>query len=434
MSDAPDRRRPGPRSAAVVTIALVPALGLAAVWNWARDEVRSTPVITVPSAVPSQDDPAVGVTEVPVASFRRIPETVASDALDRSRASRMSSVVESVPDGACLAVGGATGIRVETDGGVYAGPLQRVIVAAAAIEVLGPSHRFETSLHADGLDGPVIGDLYLVGGGDPMLATEDFADEFRAVPRWWTPVEALADALVLLGVERVAGDVVGDGSRYDDDLRPPDWPSSISLVDAGRLDALMIDRGRLSTSPRNVAFDPVQAAARTMVDLLRERGVVVEGFPRTGTMPPDVPAIATVRGEPLPRVLAGMLASDDADIAESILKEIGVRASGRGTRADGADAVADAVASWGAAGVSMTDGSGFGPDNRVSCGALLSAWERAGDLVSDGALTGTQEGDVLGEIGGGPAVAAIGSSSIIADAVTALSEVSDPIPLDAIAP
>ena len=432
MSDRAARRGSGPRSAVVVIVALVPAIGLAALWNWARDEVRSIPVITVPSVDPAEIEEAGSYAEVPFASFRRIPSSVADEALERSRTARMTSVAESVPAGACLAVGGETGIRVEADGGVSAGDMQRVLVAGVALEVLGAEYRFETSLHADSFDGPVIGDLYLVGGGDPMLATSDFADEFRSVPRWWTPVEALADALVLLGVERVAGDVVGDGTRYDDDLRPADWPAEVSLVDAGRVDALMIDRGRLSTSPGNVAFDPVQAAARTMVDLLRERGVVVEGFPRTGTMPTDVPAVATVRGEPLPRVLAGMLASDDPDIAESVLKEIGVRTSGRGTRADGAAAIAGAVAAWGAAGVALTDGSGLGPENRVSCGALLSAWERAGQLVTEGMLLG--DGDVLGEIGDSPPVAAIGSARVLTDALAALAEVADPIALDELMP
>jgi len=267
-----------------------------------------------------------------------------------------------------------------------------------------------------------------------MLATSSFADAMRSVPHWWTPVEALADALVLLGVERIAGDVVADGSRYDDDLRPSDWPASVSLTEAGRVDSLVVDRGRLSTSPRNVAFDPVQAAARTLVDLLRARGVVVEGFPRTGTMPPDVPPVATVRGEPLSRVLAGMLNTDDADIAEFVLKEIGVRVSGRGTRIAGVEAIADVVASWGAAGVAMTDGSGLGPENRVSCGALLAAWERARDLLPDGNVPFASAGDVLGAIDDGPPVAAVGSASVVADALRLISEPVDRLSIGELSP
>ncbi len=429
-----ERRTGAPRTAAVVTIALVPALGLAAVWNWARDEVRSIPVVTVPSAPPGDGASVVGIPEVEALSFRRIPAALMSQVVERESAARLAGVVEAVPEGSCLAVGGPSGFRVEADGGVSAGPLQRVIVAAAALEVLGADHRFSTSLHADGLEGPVIGDLYIVGGGDPMLATSSFADAMRSVPNWWTPVEALADALVLLGVERIAGDVVADGSRYDDDLRPSDWPASVSLTEAGRVDSLVVDRGRLSSSPRNVAFEPVQAAARTLVDLLRARGVVVEGFPRTGTMPPDVPAVATVRGEPLSRVLAGMLNTGDADIAEFVLKEIGVRVSGRGTRSAGVETIADLVASWGAAGVSMTDGSGLGPDNRVSCGALLAAWERARDLLPDGLVPFAAESDVLGVVGEGPAVAAIGSASVISNALALISDPLDLVSIREISP
>ena len=82
--------------------------------------------------------------------------------------------------------------------------------------------------------------------------------------------------------------------------------------------------------------------------------------------------------------------------------------------------------------MALTDGSGLGPENRVSCGALLSAWERAGQLVTEGMLLG--DGDVLGEIGDSPPVAAIGSARVLTDALAALAEVADPIALDELLP
>ncbi len=51
----------------------------------------------------------------------------------------------------------------------------KIPMAVAALEVLGPQHRFRTELYVTGeLRGITLhGDLFLKGGGDPFLATED---------------------------------------------------------------------------------------------------------------------------------------------------------------------------------------------------------------------------------------------------------------------
>ena len=44
------------------------------------------------------------------------------------------------------------------------------------------------------------------------------------------------------------------------------------------------------------------------------------------------------------------------------------------------------------------------------------------------------DGDVVGEIGDSPPVAAIGSARVLADALAALAEMADPIALDELLP
>ena len=49
----------------------------------------------------------------------------------------------------------------------------KIITAAVALDVLGPGFTYSTKVvGALGADGVVDGDLYLVGGGDPVLASE----------------------------------------------------------------------------------------------------------------------------------------------------------------------------------------------------------------------------------------------------------------------
>ena len=76
----------------------------------------------------------------------------------------------------------------------------KTITAIYARHVLGPDYRFVTRLFATGpiVDGLVQGDLYLVGGGDPALDTDELAE--------------LAKAAVSAGVRGVTGRFFVDGS------------------------------------------------------------------------------------------------------------------------------------------------------------------------------------------------------------------------------
>jgi D-alanyl-D-alanine carboxypeptidase/D-alanyl-D-alanine-endopeptidase (penicillin-binding protein 4) len=76
----------------------------------------------------------------------------------------------------------------------------KVVVGLAALHILGPEYRFTTSLFKTGevQAGTLHGDLYLRGGGDPGLSTDDL-QHF---------VAALKDA----GIQRVAGNFFFDES------------------------------------------------------------------------------------------------------------------------------------------------------------------------------------------------------------------------------
>ena len=76
----------------------------------------------------------------------------------------------------------------------------KLITALAALEILGGDYRFQTRLLASGKvhESALHGDLYLVGGGDPTLSTND--------------LQGFVDALKAAGIARVNGQFVFDES------------------------------------------------------------------------------------------------------------------------------------------------------------------------------------------------------------------------------
>lgn len=98
----------------------------------------------------------------------------------------------------------------------------KVVTTAAALHILGADHRFETHLEYDGAIEPtkvLQGNLYIRGGGDPCLGSDRISG---ALP-WKKQIEAWADAVQKLGIQRIEGKVIGDATRWEKALAVPSW-------------------------------------------------------------------------------------------------------------------------------------------------------------------------------------------------------------------
>jgi serine-type D-Ala-D-Ala carboxypeptidase/endopeptidase (penicillin-binding protein 4) len=101
----------------------------------------------------------------------------------------------------------------------------KLFSTAAALYYLGPNFRYSTYALADGPieSGILDGDLILYGTGDPAISS-------RMLPGALPPLRALADSLHALGVREIRGDVVGDGSYFDDAWIAEGWREEYRLA------------------------------------------------------------------------------------------------------------------------------------------------------------------------------------------------------------
>ncbi len=223
----------------------------------------------------------------------------------------------------------------------------KLFTTAAALHYLGPEFRYTTYLAGTGpmQRGVLQGDLVLYGTGDPTPSGKFYEPEQGAY-------EALADSLVEMGVRRIAGDMVGDGSyfegrpvgsgwemryvthtyaaqgaalSYNDNVatlhvKPADSvgaPPRVEVLPAGAVqlrneaktvasgrswieveragyDAPIVVRGQIQRSHAGLwravpVVDPARFAASVMRDLLAERGITVEGAVRAVHDPSESP-------------------------------------------------------------------------------------------------------------------------------------------------
>ena len=96
----------------------------------------------------------------------------------------------------------------------------KLISTGAALHVLGPSFSFETTLAYDGQieDGTLKGNLFIIGGGDPTLASIDSIA---------TPVErtfAVWEKMLKdVGIRKIQGHIIGDGRHFEGPAEEPTW-------------------------------------------------------------------------------------------------------------------------------------------------------------------------------------------------------------------
>lgn len=385
--------------AALSVIAAVPALLFAAVVVYANG--RATVDVVADTATPAV---SVAPLRTPLLSVRRNPAVLSSDHRREVLTGALRTLSVEVDSSSCFAVGvnGRLLTGANTATSVIPASNLKVAVAAVALEVLGPGTVFDTTVTGPSPSGGVVqGDVHLVGGGDPVLSEgwyTQVTEWHKRPPISPTGVEGLADALVTAGVQRITGSVLGVDGRYDDERHPPGWSDDIRrTIDGVPVGALVVNDSVSQTGA--ISADPARHAANVLTRLLRDRGVVVEGEPGTGSAPDGTVQLATVTSQPLPALLNEMLATSDNLTAEMLVKEIGARAGGAGTREAGLKVIGDTMAKWGIPleGVELHDGSGLSRENRLTCTTLLAVLQRgsAADPVGAGLARAGQDGSTL---------------------------------------
>ena len=248
----------------------------------------------------------------------------------------------------------------------------KIITAASTLLTVGPEFRFTTRLEAGpdstGPGGTVSGPAYLIGAGDPMLATRAYS---RAnLDRLGTPLEELARNVRDQGTTRITGGVVVDETLFDRERMGPMWKSSYRW-ECPPLSGIATNQNR-SNNGSNVA-SPAIAAGQRLVAALRKAGVSVSGRVRAGRDAPGGKIIGQVRSEPVARIVRFMNLHSDNFTAEVLTKDVGVYGAGIGATRTGTARAENLLLERGIlkATDNFVDGSGLSHSNRVSASTLV---------------------------------------------------------------
>ncbi len=169
----------------------------------------------------------------------------------------------------------------------------KLVTTAAALGILGPEHRYATSVMRE--DGALVGDtvrgdVWLVGSGDPDLVTADLYE--------------LATTLRAQGIKRITGSIVVDASAFDADGLPPGFDQKDELASyrapsgavAVNFNTFVVQLRPAETegAPPLASFDPPVAGLT-----LDNRATTVSGHRRSvwASVEPGDPLEVTVQGQ-----------------------------------------------------------------------------------------------------------------------------------------
>lgn len=216
----------------------------------------------------------------------------------------------------------------------------KMIVAVAALDRLGSSYKYSTTLYYNGETDSVRlnGNLYCRGGFDPAFSLSDMDGFVRAVKS--------------LDVDTICGDIVADVSMKDADRLGEGWCWD---DDNPVLSPLLVKRK--------------DRFAEVFMERLSRAGIVVTGSIRTGTVPHGAREIGRVE-RPLCRVMERMMKRSDNLYAESMFYQLAADVAGDRTASarHGRRAVEKLVSKLGLtpSHYYIADGSGLSLYNYVS--------------------------------------------------------------------
>ncbi|WP_243716497.1 D-alanyl-D-alanine carboxypeptidase/D-alanyl-D-alanine endopeptidase [Actinomadura darangshiensis] len=245
----------------------------------------------------------------------------------------------------------------------------KLATSVAALATAGPAHQITTRT-VQGTGGGIV----LVGGGDPTLTALPPRPD-AGHPPYASLIDLArqtASALKASGVRQVRVDY--DASAYQGPSTAAGWkPNYLPDGEVAPVAALTVDEGRVAPSDpskKTRVSDPPASAARQFARLLSKNGVSAKAGRRTVAQK-EAAQLGAVQSPPLSALVEHLLTESDNDVAEAMARQVAIKLGRPATFADAAQAVRQVLAKLGVAqGVSVNDGSGLSPRNRISPIAL----------------------------------------------------------------
>ncbi|MCO8274501.1 D-alanyl-D-alanine carboxypeptidase/D-alanyl-D-alanine-endopeptidase [Actinoplanes sp. TRM 88003] len=247
----------------------------------------------------------------------------------------------------------------------------KLLTAAAVLDARGPSHRLSTRVVA----GAQPGEIVLIGGGDPTLAT---------TKNKLFPGAARLDLLAAQVKKSLGGTkptrLLYDTSLFSGPETAKGWDSSdISFGQVSRIQALMVNAGRIKPihnefggDPR--ASDPANAAAKAFAKML--------GVPASAVRKGKAPAadsesaadgapgqeLGEVQSPPMVQLTDWMLEQSDNTAAEALGRQVALAEGKPGTFDAATEAIVGRMRELGlpADEANLYDASGLSRNNGIS--------------------------------------------------------------------
>ena len=339
----------------------------------AADPTTEPEAVAAPAGLELPDWAPPAPVDAPLDTTRRIaPDKVAAalapGLADPDLGRHVVAAVGALDDGGAVWSSG--------DGRYLPASTTKLLTLGAALELLGPEHRFTTRV----VRGTTAREVVLVGGGDPFLASRPVTPEDAAnvyPPRVDVASLAFTAAQALGGRGRVR--VRFDDSLFTGPTDNPAWRRDYVPDDiVSPITALMVDGGREADGFERSA-DPSLAAARAFAAGLAEAGMTVVGDPERVVVRTGAAELASAESAPLADIAERILDVSDNEAAEVIGHQVGLAASGAGSFEAGAAGVLESLQRLGldVSADELYDASGLSRRNRISTSTVLGLLQHA---------------------------------------------------------
>jgi D-alanyl-D-alanine carboxypeptidase/D-alanyl-D-alanine-endopeptidase (penicillin-binding protein 4) len=264
----------------------------------------------------------------------------------------------------------------------------KIVTSAAALTLLGPEYKYRTTFLTDGevRDSLLDGNLLVIGRGDPTIS-----DRMRGTAT--IVMDALADSIRAHRIRQINGSLARVGNAFPDSIYGYGWEwDDLGEYYGAGVDELIFNEGMAPTTLRpppdttrdSLYSGPAKNPGKAYLDALRDalvrKSIRLDGGVKDSVLPTPfkMDTLFVLISPPLREILPALMKQSQNQIAEILLRTIGLERGGLGTADSARKIVGQQLLAWGVQpdGFVIRDGSGLSDQDLLTPETIVRVLDR----------------------------------------------------------